>query len=325
MPPVVTETHAGRSAFRGFVHLHCLRRTRKTADLLAAAHAAASPPAIHDLRVAARRLIYTLDCFATVLPPDGAADFRKRIKSILSATHPVREIDVALELVPAVRADAADTPTTALRLRRGLAEKTLRKRLQHLTQRWLSTASEIAPALQGGGTASAAAAGKASASLPWRPDESCASNAGQVLPLLAMQYFGQGRGACSTGSGAEALHEFRLQGKRLRYCLEMFGDQYGPSLGARVATLRDVQRRLGIVSDCDTVARLLRSAVMPTDAALGRALAALRERQQDATESFLAHWQSRLAPLEVEREWRSYLAMGSEEASASPISSGQSG
>ena len=233
MPPAATDIRAtsavaertappARSAFLRFVHLQCLRRTQKTADLLAAVRSDPSPSAVHNLRVAARRLTYALDCFSTVLNAGRAAGLRKRLKGILSAARPVRELDVALEHVSAAGMSSGCPLATALRLRRdtaagSLVEQLRRKRYQHLTRRWLSTADDAATATERDSLEATATSGKASTQLPWIPDESCATNASRVLPLLAAQYFRQGRTACAEGASQESLHSFRLDGQLLRY------------------------------------------------------------------------------------------------------------
>lgn len=331
MPPAATDLRAtsaldecagspARSAFLRFAHLHCLHRTQKTVHLLAAVRSDPSPSAVHDLRVAARRLLYALDCFSAVLNTDRAADLRKRVKGILSTARAVRELDVALELVSATDSGSGCSLAAVLQLQRDAAAQTMSERLGHkrfrnLTHRWLGTASASAPEPAKSGSEATAASVRASTHLPWMPDESCATNASRVLPLLAAQYFRQGRTACAEGASHEALHTFRLDSKRLRYCLEIFRDQYGPSMEARIDLLRDIQRRLGVLSDCASTAELLRSAGMPSDTASERLLTILRQRQEDATESFLAHWEAHLGALEVERDWRDCLALSSEEAS----------
>ena len=326
MPPAAQDIRAtsalaeyagapARSAFLRFVHLQCLRRTQKTVDLLAAAHSDPSPSAVHRLRVAARRLVYALDCFYTALAPNQAADFRKRIKSIHSAARPLRELDVALELVSEAGMSSECSLATALRLRRdaaatNLSERLERKRYQHLAQRCLNTAGDSATATERVKFEEISMSGKVSTRLPWMPDESCATNASRVLPLLAAQYFRQGRAVCAGGASQQVLHKFRLGGKRLRYCLEIFRDQYGPPLEARIDILRDIQRRLGVLSDCETTAGLLRSAGMPSDTGSEQLLTILGQRQDDTTESFLSDWHAHLGTLEVERDWTNYLALG---------------
>ena len=328
MPPAATDTCAtsaqakpatssASGAFLGFVHLHCLRRTENTVALLAAVRLDPSARAVHDLRVAARRLVYTLECFATLLHPERMADFRKRVKAVLSAARPVRELDVALVLAAASGVGPKSSLAKTLRLRRSEAERIMserlqRKRLRNLTERWLSTASSSLATATKATPELTAANGRASKLVPWIPNESCAMNARHVLPSFATQYFRHGRVVCVEGTSPEDLHKFRLAGKRLRYCLELFGELYGPSMDRRLKTLRDIQRRLGVLSDCDATIALLSSAEMPSDAASEKLQATLLGRQREATESFLAHWKHHLDDLEVEQNWRDYLILSLE-------------
>ena len=328
MPPAATDTRAtsahaeaentfANSAFLGFVHRHCLRRTQNTAALLAEVRLDPSPGAVHDLRVAARRLVYTIECFATLLNPERTAAFRKRVKAILSAARPVRDIDVALDLAAASGLGPDGSLADSLRLQRDAAarimgERLQRKRLQNLTQRWLRTAIGRLPACTKRTAELTPANGGTWTPLPWMPDQSCAANASHVLPTLAGQYFRHGRTVCVEGTSPEQLHELRLAGKRLRYCLELFAELYGPSLYGRLKILRDIQRKLGVLSDCDATITLLRSSEMPSDPASEQFQTILLGRQSEAIESFLEYWTCRLGDLEVEQEWRDYLTLSPE-------------
>ena len=325
MPTVASNTRAtlarpeqatspARSDFLRFVHLQCLRRTERMVKQVNGVRIDPNPAGIHDLRVAARRLVYTLDCFSTVLNPDRAANFRKRVKAILSAARPVRDIDVALDLASASQQTAECSLPDTLRQRRDGAVRTMgerlcRKRLQHLTQRWLGVASAAPTTGSAEGTA---ANGRAPTLLPWMADRSIAANASHVLPVMAAEFFRFGNVVCSKNASPEKLHAFRLKGKRLRYSLELFGNVYGPSLDSRLRTLKDVQRRLGVLSDCDATTALLRSVELPNDADSGRLLAFLGQRQEDATESFLTYWKECLSDPNCEREWKDYLALSPE-------------
>ena len=192
------------SGFLDFVHAHGLRRTERTAACLAAVRSDPTASAVHDLRVAARRLVYTLDCFSTLLDADRAADFRKRVKSILSAARPVRELDVALELVSEEDPGPGCALADVLRRRRDTAERTMRerldrKRVQNLAQRWLSTASSSAHESGRDRLGAIVTDGRPFGHLPWMPDQSCSANASAILPMLAANYFRQGRAACRAG------------------------------------------------------------------------------------------------------------------------------
>ena len=325
MPPAATDTCAtsaqtepatsfASGAFLGFVHLHCLRRTENTAALLAGVRLDPSARSVHDLRVAARRLVYTLECFATLFNPERKANFRKRVKGILSAARPVRELDVALDLAAEFGMDPDSSLAQTLRLRRSEAERIMserlqRKRLRNLTERWLSTASSSLPTATKKTPELTSVNGQTSKLVPWMPDESCAMNASHVLPSLAAQYFRHGRTVCVKGTSPEELHEFRLAGKRLRYCLELFGELYGPSMGRRLKTLRDIQRRLGVLSDCDATTALLSSPEIPSDGSSEQLVATLVGHQREAAESFLGYWNHHLGNLEVEQDWRDYLTL----------------
>lgn len=328
MQPAATDTRAfgadpekatprSRSDFLDFVHSHCLRRSEKTAERLAAARSDPTASAVHDLRVAARRLLYTLDCFSTVLDADRAANFRKRVKSILSAARLVRELDVALELVSEMDSGPECSLGDDLRRRRDTAarimsERLERKGVQKLTHRWLNTGSGPAPESVKDRSEATALGRRPFTHLSWMPDRSCAANASAILPELAAHYFRQGRAACTEGTAPEELHAFRLASKRLRYCLELFSEQYGPSLAARLEALRDIQGRLGALSDYDSTTRLLHSAEARDDAASLRLLTVLSVRQSDATESFLKSWKRHFDPPEVEDDWRNYLTLRQE-------------
>lgn len=310
-------TPRSRSCFLDFVHAHCLRRTKKTAERLAATRSDPTASAVHDLRVAARRLLYTLDCFSALLDADRAADFRKRVKSLLSAARRVRELDVALELVSELDSGMGNSLADNLRRRRETATRIMseqleRKRVQNLTHRWLSTASGSAPGPAKETSEATKPSGRWYSHLPWMPERSCAANASAVLPSLAAQYFCQGRAACIEGAAPVELHAFRLASKRLRYCLELFSEQYGPSLATRLEALRDIQGRLGALSDYDSTIQLLQSAEAPKDAASQRLLTIFSVRQSDATESFLKSWKQHFDAPKVEDDWRNYLTLQQE-------------
>ena len=191
-----------------------------------------------------------------------------------------------------------------------MGERLCRKRLQHLTQRWLAVAAAATPTT--GAPEGTDVNGRAPTPVQWMPDRSVAANATHVLPVMSAEFFRFGHSVCSKDTSPEKLHAFRLKGKRLRYSLELFGNVYGPSLDSRLRTLKDVQRRLGVLSDCDATTALLFSIELPNDADSRQLLAFLRQREEDATESFLAYWKESLSDPNFEREWKDYLALSSE-------------
>ncbi len=53
------------------------------------------------------------------------------------------------------------------------------------------------------------------------------------------------------------LHEMRIASKRLRYTMEVFAPVLGPDAPALLATITELQERLGQIHDCDVLLPLL--------------------------------------------------------------------
>lgn len=99
------------------------------------------PDAIHDLRVAVRRLFYLIDCLRPAFDRREAARLRKRLKSVLQAAGAVRDRDIALSLA----AEAGLAPQSPLvqalerqreRLAGDLREELGRSRFSDFASRW---------------------------------------------------------------------------------------------------------------------------------------------------------------------------------------------
>ena len=85
--------------------------------------------------------------------------------------------------------------------------------------------------------------------MKWKLSHNAIENAGAKLPKLAEKYFRAGRRVADKKNTPEQLHRFRIQTKRFRYSLELFGPIYGPTLDRHIASLRGIQDALGKVSD----------------------------------------------------------------------------
>lgn len=84
--------------FLAFARRMTFRRLAALDRQLVRARGDLGPETVHDLRVAARRLQYTLDSFRELLEGGKVRQLRKRVKRLLSAGGSVRDRDVALEL-----------------------------------------------------------------------------------------------------------------------------------------------------------------------------------------------------------------------------------
>ena len=120
----------------------------------------------------------------------------------------------------------------------------------------------------------------------------------------------------ATLAGGSADERIEVEVAGLRYCLELFSEQYGPSFSALLGALRDLQHRPGVPSDCDSTIRLLHSDERPNDANSQRLLATLSDRHRDATEPFLAYWKGDFGMFRVEVDWCGYLMLDEERISS---------
>lgn len=99
--------------------------------------------------------------------------------------------------------------------------------------------------------------------LAWQSARSPTENARAVLPALAQQYLQAARKRAAGRLSPKALHKFRLQTKRFRYTLELFGPCYGPGLEHRLEALSRLQQDLGEINDCAAAERLLLDGKIP--------------------------------------------------------------
>lgn len=110
--------------------------------------------------------------------------------------------------------------------------------------------------------------------IEWNASATAAENAVAHLPGLARRYFRTGRTLLRAKPSPTTLHRFRLETKRFRYTLELFRLCYGPGLDLRLEKLREIQVRLGEISDCSATMELLGPADQPFAAFLRRRTAA---------------------------------------------------
>lgn len=133
---------ATKSDFVMFAERLTAGRVERLAEQLDRASEDRSPDAVHDLRVAARRLLSTLDCFRGALQGTDVPILRKRAKSILAAGRSVRDRDIALELAREAGLNPLSPVVGALERQRAEAADTLRrqirrKRFRDFAGKWL--------------------------------------------------------------------------------------------------------------------------------------------------------------------------------------------
>lgn len=238
---------------RALLHLPARQGTRLlTSDLLKQLVAAAarleatpSPDALHDLRVAIRRLRTLLRAYESSLGPASTRTIRRELRRVMAATGTNRDIDVQLAWLEgqattlAAREQAGlDWVTRRLERRRGRTVATFRqkeaKRLARVTSPLQKEVKEF--------------------SLPVDPAESArqpvfAAVTSDLLSALLHDFEPQLDAIHSIDDQAPA-HTARITGKRIRYLLEPISTEV-PDGAEAVEQLKEFQDLLGEFNDAN--------------------------------------------------------------------------
>jgi CHAD domain-containing protein len=202
-----------------------------------------SPDAIHDMRVATRRLRAALAVFRGVVALPRPAR-RRRLRWLARRLGRVRDLDVrlallveehlphvaggeAVRLAGLVEALREERRRRHRRVKRGL-KRARHRRMQVALAAWVRKPSFVAGAGQDGAARFMTGAADAAAQ--------------RVSGHEAMQ---------EARPGPEALHDLRIAVKRLRYTLEFHAETCGLAYDAERALARDLQDCLGELRDHD--------------------------------------------------------------------------
>jgi len=232
-----------------------------------------SGAAIHDLRVATRRLQAALEVFGPRLPERPRRRLDRRARRIRRQLGPVRNSRVLRAMLRRlrVRPDSDESRFVAGLVRRldrpaGAKGGADRRALPGIGKR-------VRALLRG---------------MRGNP-EGIAAPAGAALPGRAEAV---ARAASTAGEGdPESMHRLRIAVKRYRYVLEVLAETGAPSLEPSIRGAREVQRELGRLHDLDVLIEWVRDAVhVPAAAAFLRRLLSLRSRQAERTLRRLARF-----------------------------------
>jgi CHAD domain-containing protein len=197
------------------------------------------PDNVHQLRVSTRRAMAAMQIFDSLLPKRRAGWFNKQLKRIRQAAGQARDLDVLLSRLKQRQAsgngryaalveyvewlrDEAQEPIE--KICRKLSRKDFSRRLSKLLKRV-------------------------------RIREESESNQAPTFPSVARMALGQQKDLFFTAASADlqdhiALHALRIQGKQLRYTMEIFSSAFGPSLKPDVYPIVvEFQERLGKLND----------------------------------------------------------------------------
>jgi CHAD domain-containing protein len=107
---------------------------RRLADAVSKAAKTGKADAIHDLRVAIRRMKACLRLFAQFYPDGSRKELQDKLKTLMRASGEVRDRDIAMALA----ADAGVPPSSAAARRLGVERKDAVRELRGELKRWKS-------------------------------------------------------------------------------------------------------------------------------------------------------------------------------------------
>ena len=234
-----------------------------------AARGGADADAVHDMRVASRRLREVMRLLAPVYPGREFKRWYRLVRDVTRALGPVRDADVFIEEFSALAGELAEGGRRAVAFvvgyRTGTREHELEVLDRDLAALDLARARVSFEALVSRPMAVVVAgrplADYAHSAVEERADAVVAAQPGALVE-----------------SGVEAQHALRIDYKRLRYAVEAFAPCYGERFDELHATLTAFQDALGELHDLHLFADMLR------DPALRRAAERAGVSGQDMAE-----------------------------------------
>jgi CHAD domain-containing protein len=210
---------------------------------------------VHRMRVASRRLRSALAIFDACLTEGGLSGFKKPIRRITRELGAARDVDVQIEfLTDFLRKDHSqehregiDRLLLRLRQQRTQAQKSVAREIDRLENSdvW----SEMQQPLQELATR-AKLRGIKKDSRILRTQARTAVNK-CIDAVLAMERFVQ------RPESSEEHHRMRIAAKKLRYTMEIFAPLYDGELKESLEPVKETQKRLGEIHDCDVWVQFL--------------------------------------------------------------------
>jgi len=242
---------------------------------LARAAESASPAAVHDLRVAIRRLQQVLAVFKASFPPRHRKKVRRILKRIMDPAGEVRNCDIAAILIPKLDPKIAPRLRPMIQRDRKTAARKLAQSLHRLVDRELPAKWRMGLDLNR--TAAENGAG--------RPEVPPAAQG--IVRQMAAGFLRLGKKAASRETSIRQVHRFRIASKKFRYTLELVEPFYGGELTPWLERVKDVQSILGDANDCEAVRRMVERWN-----AVDGLIAKLEQRQKRKLKKFRRQWAS---------------------------------
>jgi CHAD domain-containing protein len=253
---------------------------------------------LHQLRVAVRQSRSALSQIKGVLPEEAMARFRRDLSWLGKATGPTRDLDVYLLKMPAYEADLPEEArahieplATFLRELQRKEQRKLRRvlssqRYKRFKQGWRSYLEEVQTA----------------ASALTNAERPAAELASERINKIFKRVLKRGS-AITEETPAQALHDLRIECKKLRYLITFFSDLFLPKLiGKTISDLKGLQDNLGDFNDLEVqqdalsafARQMAAEAKAPPETilAMGRLVELLAKRQQDERERFAERFEA---------------------------------
>jgi CHAD domain-containing protein len=230
---------------------------------------------IHDLRVAIRRYTQGLRIFRPLLKDPDVKKMRRRLRKVMDLCGAARNCDIAAEVIRQ-------------------AGSTIPPDLQnHLDNARSHAEHKLAELLKNSNLPRKAKDWKDSLNAQAGPRQTIRSNVRRTLLSLTNDFLYAGVGAAKPEATPADMHRCRLQGKRLRYSLEIFGPLSGPDWQQWVSIVRDLQDYLGKINDCATTRDLI-TGPENTEPPVRDVQFAVDELMRQRIEAFREYWKARL-------------------------------
>ena len=205
-------------------------------ELRAACRPRHEPERIHQVRVACRRTLAAFEAFRELVPPKQGKWFEKRLRKIRRAAGETRDLDVLIGRLAEERLDAqAERAKRRLLVMLGQRRDESRQPLREVLQRL--------EAVDWSGRIERVVERVAEAEI----DKSFADFARHGLRPTLRRFFSR---ADRRQADAEEIHRLRIEGKKLRYAMEIFAVAFPPAVRtACLKALEEMQQSLGQFTD----------------------------------------------------------------------------
>lgn len=244
---------------------------------------------VHQLRVTSRRAAAALQVFQDFLPRRRSKRMMKRLRTIRRAANDARDLDVLGGRIGKIASETSDDGLDQvlhdIRTRREMAQQPLIAVYKDMRKSFSKKSAKLIDRVK------------------WRGDgeqPTFSEMATQSLHTVVNRFFAAAEGDLHNPT---ALHEMRIQGKRLRYAMELLASAFDRSFREDLyPAFEDVQDRLGIINDHVTAGAMFQRWSQNTNCGCAQRhlsdLAATEAQRADETATGFRRWWT------PERDWQ---------------------